>query len=159
MPGLPTYFDDFENPRHPLASKYPLTICTPHVSAWLHSHASNNPWMKDLYIPEVFLNTADAAERGIAEGDTVLVFNDRGTIEQPAVQPVRRSPGSRRGTCLFLRLSRGRAVRGQADRPGRDSAGEGGHEAGWGNAFRHPVRVVIRELGRAGAALQHQHGS
>jgi len=84
LPGLPTYLDDFENPRHPLASKYPLTICTPHVSAWLHSHASNNPWIKDMYIPEVFINTADAAERGVAEGDTVLVFNDRGTIERLA---------------------------------------------------------------------------
>jgi anaerobic dimethyl sulfoxide reductase subunit A len=81
---LPTYLDDFENHRHPLANQYPLTICTPHTIAWLHSHASNNPWVNEMYIPEVFLNTADAAERGIRDGDTVLVFNDRGTIERTA---------------------------------------------------------------------------
>lgn len=84
LPPLPTYLDDFENARHPLASKYPLAICTPHVIQWLHSHASNNPWINDLYVPEVFVNTADAAERGIRDGDKVLVFNDRGTIQRVA---------------------------------------------------------------------------
>jgi anaerobic dimethyl sulfoxide reductase subunit A len=84
LPAMPTYLDDFENARHPLASQYPLAICTPHFAAWLHSHASDNQWIDEMYIPEVFLNTADAAERSIRDGDTVLVFNDRGTIQRTA---------------------------------------------------------------------------
>jgi anaerobic dimethyl sulfoxide reductase subunit A len=84
LPAMPTYLDDFENHRHALASKYPLAICTPHNIAWLHSHASNNPWVNEMFKPTVYLNTADAADRGIGDGDTVLVSNDRGTIQRTA---------------------------------------------------------------------------
>ena len=42
LPPLPTYLDEFENQRDPAAKKYPLTICTPHLVAWLHCR-SNNP--------------------------------------------------------------------------------------------------------------------
>jgi anaerobic dimethyl sulfoxide reductase subunit A len=83
LPPLPTYNDDFEHFRHPLASKYPLTICTPHSVAWLHSR-SNNRWVNELYPVEVFINPADASKRGVVAGDTVQIFNDRGVIERKA---------------------------------------------------------------------------
>ena len=83
LPELPTYIDDFENPRHPLAKKYPLAICTPHLIAWLHSR-SNNPWINEMYPIEVIINPADASARSIKNGDTVLVLNDRGTIQRKA---------------------------------------------------------------------------
>ncbi len=83
LPPLPTYMDDFENARHPLASKYPLTICTPHSVAWLHSR-SNNRWVNEFYPVDVFINPADASPRGVANGDAVQVFNDRGVIERKA---------------------------------------------------------------------------
>jgi anaerobic dimethyl sulfoxide reductase subunit A len=83
LPVLPTYLDDFENPRHPLAKKYPLTVCTPHAVQWLHSR-SNNPWVADLYRVEVYIHPSDAGKRGIREGDAVTVFNDRGAIQRTA---------------------------------------------------------------------------
>ena len=83
LPPLPTYNDDFEHARHPLAKKYPLTICTPHSVAWLHSR-SNNRWVNEFYPVDVFINPADAAKRGIEHGDTVQIFNDRGVIERKA---------------------------------------------------------------------------
>jgi anaerobic dimethyl sulfoxide reductase subunit A len=83
LPALPTYLDDFENARHPLAAKYPLAICTPHDAAWLHSR-SNNPWANELTPVQVFINTADAASRKIADGDTVVVYNDRGATQRIA---------------------------------------------------------------------------
>jgi anaerobic selenocysteine-containing dehydrogenase len=60
LPVLPTYLDDFENPRHPLAKKYPLTVCTPHAVQWLHSR-SNNPWVADLYRVEVYIHPTPAS--------------------------------------------------------------------------------------------------
>jgi anaerobic dimethyl sulfoxide reductase subunit A len=83
LPPLPTYLDEFENPRHPLAKKYPLAICTPHSVAWLHSR-SNNRWVNDLFPVDVFINPADAARRKIKSGDMVRIFNDRGATERRA---------------------------------------------------------------------------
>jgi anaerobic dimethyl sulfoxide reductase subunit A len=84
LPALPTYLDDFENERHPLADKYPLTICTPHSIASTHSRYFTNPWMQEVYPVEVFINPIDAAARGIRDGDTVIVFNDRGSTQRSA---------------------------------------------------------------------------
>jgi len=83
LPALPTYLDDFENERHELAKKYPLAICTPHLAGWLHSR-TNNPWIRELYPVEVFINPADAAARKIQSGDKVIVFNDRGSTQRTA---------------------------------------------------------------------------
>lgn len=92
LPPLPTYLDEFENARHPAAKRYPLTICTPHLVAWLHCR-SNNPWIQEIYPVEVFINSADAAKRGIETGDAVRVFNDRGVIERKAKVSERMPPG------------------------------------------------------------------
>lgn len=83
LPPLPTYLDNFENPRHSAAKKYPLAICTPHSVAWLHSR-SNNRWVNKLYPTDVFMNPTDAAQRKIKAGDNVRIFNDRGAIERKA---------------------------------------------------------------------------
>lgn len=80
---MPTYLDEFENPRHALAKKYPLAICTPHSVAWLHSR-SNNRWVNQLFPVDVFINPADAARRKIKSGDMVRIFNDRGATERQA---------------------------------------------------------------------------
>ena len=69
---MPTYLDDFENLRHPLAHKYPLAITTPHMIGWLHSR-TNNPLLKERFPVEVFIHSADAAERGIQDGDAVVL--------------------------------------------------------------------------------------
>jgi anaerobic dimethyl sulfoxide reductase subunit A len=92
LPPLPTYLDEFENRRHPLAEKYPLAICTPHSVARLHSRF-NGPWIASLHPREVFINPADAARRTIGDGDTVLIFNDRGATERKARVSGRVPPG------------------------------------------------------------------
>ena len=83
LPPMPTYLDDFENLRHPLAQKYPLAITTPHMIGWLHSR-TNNPLLKERFPVEVFIHPADATERGIQDGDAVVVFNDRGATRRMA---------------------------------------------------------------------------
>lgn len=94
LPALPTYFDNFENGRHPLAKKYPLAICTPHSIASTHSRYATNPWMREIYpTVEVLINSTDAAARGVLDGDTVLVFNDRGATQRKAKVTERVPPG------------------------------------------------------------------
>ncbi len=83
IPPMPTYLDDFENQRHPLAEKYPLAITTPHMIGWLHSR-TNNPLLRERFSVEVFINSADASQRGIQDGDRVVVFNDRGATQRTA---------------------------------------------------------------------------
>ena len=51
-----------------------------------HTQFGYNPWLLELDPePYVMLNPADAAPRGIETGDTVRVFNDRGTCTLKAV--------------------------------------------------------------------------
>ena len=38
-------------------------------------------WIQDVYEPFMDMNPADMAERGLADGDAVEVFNERGRIK------------------------------------------------------------------------------
>jgi anaerobic selenocysteine-containing dehydrogenase len=67
------------NPR--LAQKYPLNFLSPPVRNFLNSSFANMPRFRDAEgEPALELHPHDAAARGIADGDTVRVFNDRGSL-------------------------------------------------------------------------------
>ncbi len=53
----------------------------------------NNSWLKELIPQAVQINTGDAANRGIADGDVVRVFNDRGQVAILARVTERIMPG------------------------------------------------------------------
>ena len=48
----------------------------------------------EVYRHSVWMNPADAAARGIVDGNKVNVFNDRGIISLPAYVTSRQTPGS-----------------------------------------------------------------
>jgi anaerobic selenocysteine-containing dehydrogenase len=79
---LPGYLEPLESGRKPLVQDYPLTFLTAHTRYRAHSLFTNVDWLT-RFDPEPFLeiNTGDAQARGIADGDTVLAFNDRGRIK------------------------------------------------------------------------------
>jgi len=60
-----------------LCRRYPLELITPKVDQGLNSTFGNRPEV-DAATAILHLNTADAAARGIENGDAVRVFNDRG---------------------------------------------------------------------------------
>ena len=67
------------NPQ--LAQKYPLNFLSPPVRNFLNSSFANLPRFRDAEgEPSLELHTHDAAPRGIADGDRVRVFNDRGSF-------------------------------------------------------------------------------
>ena len=67
------------NPQ--LARKYPLSFLSPPARNFLNSSFANLPRFRDAEgEPSLELHSADAAPRGIADGDTVRVYNDRGSF-------------------------------------------------------------------------------
>ncbi len=80
-----------ENPLH---GKYPLSVISQHAKWRTHTQWSHVPWLKELDPePVVKVNPDDAAARGIADGDLVRVFNDRGYVVLRAVYSAGIRPG------------------------------------------------------------------
>jgi anaerobic dimethyl sulfoxide reductase subunit A len=93
FPPIPKYIEPWEGRNDPLAEKYPLQLITPHSLRRADSQFENIPWLKELYPQAVMINTVDAITRGIKDGGTVKVFNDRGVTVLTADVTERIMPG------------------------------------------------------------------
>ncbi len=91
--GLPEYTPTWEGVSDPLKDKYPLQMISIHYKQRTHSTYGNVAWLKEAAPQEVWINPLDAQARGIANGDMVRVFNDRGVIVLPAKVTPRILPG------------------------------------------------------------------
>lgn len=91
--ALPEYQASREMPGDPLQAKYPLQCIGHHYKQRTHSSYGNSPWLQEAHPQHVWINTADAKERGIASGDRMRVFNDRGQLTLPAYVTPRIAPG------------------------------------------------------------------
>ncbi len=93
-------FVDTEYKVDPSArEKYKLRYVTKNSLYRVHSTHSNNVWLNELqgHMPKVFLNEADAKERGIKTADPVEIYNNRGKTKCYAVI----DPGCSKGTAYF----------------------------------------------------------
>jgi anaerobic selenocysteine-containing dehydrogenase len=93
---LPAYIAPYEsvasNPA--LAARYPLAMISPPARNFLNSSFVNVQSLRDTEgAPRLDLHPADAAARGIASGDTVRVFNDRGSLRVTARVSAKARPG------------------------------------------------------------------
>ncbi|MHC2020388.1 molybdopterin-containing oxidoreductase family protein [Methylobacterium sp. CM6247] len=85
--SLPDYVPPYESPASnpSQAERFPLNIISPKPHAFLNSQYANEPHKKlrqgEL---KVLIHPFDAAARGIATGEPVRVYNDRGSFEGPA---------------------------------------------------------------------------
>jgi anaerobic selenocysteine-containing dehydrogenase len=81
LPALPTYTPIVEGPAHPeLARRYPLQCIVPPNRFFLNSSFSQSDLLRARQKrPSVLVAPADASARGIAGGDRVRVYNDRGS--------------------------------------------------------------------------------
>ena len=80
-PGHPIWQEPSEWLGAELVSRYPLHLITNQPKTRLHSQYDNGGYSLDHKIKErepVTINPVDASERGIADGDIVRLFNDRG---------------------------------------------------------------------------------
>jgi anaerobic dimethyl sulfoxide reductase subunit A len=86
LPTIPSYV--------PIeAETLPLHLLTPHFKYRSNSCLGGVPLLQRLERPEVWIHPQDAAARGIAPGQTVEVYNERGTVRLPAKVTERIMPG------------------------------------------------------------------
>ena len=101
QPALPTFVPPAEGPHGDpeLVARYPLQLMTPkHHSRFLNSSYSALPKHGPAEgAPFVELSAADAAARGLSDGDQAVVFNDRASI----TVPVRVGQRGRRGVAVI----------------------------------------------------------
>jgi anaerobic selenocysteine-containing dehydrogenase len=93
---LPDYVPPYESPLDgsPLAARYPLAMISPPARNFLNSSFVNVASLRPVEgEPTLELHPSDAAARGIADGNRVNVFNDRGSIELLARVTERARPG------------------------------------------------------------------
>lgn len=93
IPAVPKYIPAWEGPEDPLREKYPLQCIGHHYKRRVHSTFDNSAWMEEAGRQEIWINTIDADQRGIREGDRARVFNDRGVIVLPVKITSRIMPG------------------------------------------------------------------
>jgi anaerobic selenocysteine-containing dehydrogenase len=91
---LPSYVPPYEGADSPMARRYPLAIISPPARNFLNSTFVNVKSLRDTEgEPTLQIHPADAAARGIGDGDRVRVFNDRGQFELQARVTDRARPG------------------------------------------------------------------
>jgi len=93
LPPIPKYIETWESLNSPLAEKYPLQVVTTHFRRRAHTQFENIPWLRELQMQAVSINSVDAEARGIRDGDLVRVFNDRGEMIIPVRVTERIMPG------------------------------------------------------------------
>ncbi len=93
---LPHYVPPHEDPqtRPDLAAKYPLQLLTPPATPFLNSTFVNVDTLRKAAGERTLeIHPADATARGIADGQTVSVFNARGRFRAKAVVAETVKPG------------------------------------------------------------------
>lgn len=98
LPPLPTYVplkEGYDGVRRGRGNRYPLMFISPPNHNFLNSTFANvEKHQKMEKEPTLQIHPEDAEQRGIADGDPVVVFNDRGTYEARAKVVDKMLPGT-----------------------------------------------------------------
>ncbi|HEX7686325.1 MAG TPA: molybdopterin oxidoreductase family protein [Burkholderiaceae bacterium] len=104
--GVPDYVPPYESRRSApeLARRFPLAMISPPARNFLNSTFVNVKSLRDIeQEPLLEIAAEDAALRGIADGDVVRVFNDRGEYRCSARVSPRARPGVVHGLGVWWR--------------------------------------------------------
>lgn len=93
IPALSHYVPAHEGPEDDLAKRFPLQLITWKGKNRANSTQYANPWLQEVQAQKLWINPADAQRRGIAQGDSVRIHNDRGVTQIPAEVTPRIMPG------------------------------------------------------------------
>ena len=91
---IPAHIDTWEGAEEAKTNEqYPLQCIGHHYKQRTHSTYGNLTWMNEAHPQMVWINTLDAQNRGIENGDLVLIHNDRGRVRIKARVTSRIAPG------------------------------------------------------------------
>lgn len=91
IPAVPGYVEVEEGPGK--SEKYPLQLIGWHTLGRCHTIHFNNRELQTKYPQQLWMNPADAVERGLENEDIVEVWNDRGKIIVPVLLTEEIIPG------------------------------------------------------------------
>lgn len=95
LTALPEYFPTWEGVEEAKTNaETPLQLITHHYKGRTHSTYHDCPWLNEAHPQTIWINTLDAKQRGIENGDMVMVENRRGKVKIPAYVTVRIVPGT-----------------------------------------------------------------
>ena len=102
LDGLPDYLPNHEAPGS--SAQYPLAMISPPARNFLNSSFVNVQSLRDIEgEPLLEMHAADAAARGLTDGATVRVFNQRGAHHCRLVVSARARPGVVHGLGVWWR--------------------------------------------------------
>lgn len=87
------YEDTFSDWDSQTKGEYPLQVTNPHYLRRAHTVFDNVPWLREAWGNPVYLSTKDAADAGVADGDTVLLSSPAGQTVRRACVTARLRPG------------------------------------------------------------------
>lgn len=76
-----------------LREQYPLHMTQRRSRYFIHQNLMDATWIRQYYDPAIEMNPVDLAARGLASGDVVEVFNDRGSFKCACVETEAVCPG------------------------------------------------------------------
>ena len=88
--GWESTFSDWENK---VKGPYPLLVFNLHYQRRSHCDFDNNPWLREAFPHLVDMNPLDAEERGLKEGDIILITSEHGKCIRPVHLTERIMPG------------------------------------------------------------------
>ncbi|HNI00251.1 MAG TPA: molybdopterin-dependent oxidoreductase, partial [Rhodocyclaceae bacterium] len=93
IPSIPKWVEPWESLNSPKTREHPFHLISPHPRWRTHSIFHNIAWLRETFSQEVTINASDAKRLGIEMGDTVEIYNARGSIVVPAYVTERCMPG------------------------------------------------------------------
>ena len=93
-PALNGYEDSFADWENRKKGPYPYQMTTPHYQRRAHTIFDNVDIMQEAFTSPCYLNPKDAAEKGIKDGDVLLIYNEHAKTLRPACLSERLMPGT-----------------------------------------------------------------